>query len=176
MNMTRRHWDACSLVSENVRTPAWFQYSPEGNVASFVSRFYFSPRGRTGRRLYWVFGVVPLFVVGLLVGFFTAHFGMSQDSLLWLLGLLMPIAAWIWICVGARRLHDIGLSGWWMILVLALPLAASYLLPDRLTQLPALLAIAVLGMVPGMLGDNRYGRDPRASAKAKHDSEDVRPG
>ena len=131
-------------------------------MTSFAGHFYFSPRGRTGRKLYWLFGIVPLFLGGLLVGFFAAFLHLSHDDLLMLMGVLTPLGAWVWVCLGARRLQDIGVSGWWMILVFVLPLAVSYALPARLLQLPALLTMICLGSLPGVVGDNKFGRDPRA--------------
>jgi uncharacterized membrane protein YhaH (DUF805 family) len=131
-------------------------------MASFVGHFYFSPRGRTGQRFYWLMGVVPLIVAGFLVGFVAASLRIPRDNLFMLMGILSPVALWIYICVGARRLHDIGVSGWWMILVLVAPLTVSYALPEHLAQLPALLAMIVLGVLPGVTGDNQFGRDPRA--------------
>ena len=136
-------------------------------MASFLGHFFFSARGRTGRQLYWLFGVLPLFVAGLLIGFFAAYLGMSRDALLVVLGLLVPLAAWIWVCLGARRLHDVGLSGWWMVLVLVLPFAVSFLLPERFAQLPALLAMVGLGVVPGANGTNRFGVDPSVRASTE---------
>ena len=104
-----------------------------------------------------MFGILPLIVVGMLVGFFAAYFRMARGDLLVLMGILAPFAAWIWICLGARRLHDFGVSGWWILLVLLLSFSISFLLPERLAQLPALLAMIVLGTVPGDAGVNRFG-------------------
>jgi uncharacterized membrane protein YhaH (DUF805 family) len=131
-------------------------------MASFAGHFYFSPRGRTGRRFYWLMGVLPLLIAGFLIGFVAASLRIPRDNLFVVMGILTPVALWIWICVGARRLHDIGVSGWWMILVLLAPLTVSFALPEHLAQLPALLAMIVLGVLPGVAGDNRFGRDPRA--------------
>ncbi len=64
--------------------------------------------------------------------------------------LLLPLAA-----VAVRRLHDIGMSGWWL-------LSAG-------TPIPVLDAFIVGAQVfcfarPGTSGDNRYGPDPRTAA------------
>jgi hypothetical protein len=34
-------------------------------VANFAASFFFSPRGRTSRRSYWLFGILPLFLAGI---------------------------------------------------------------------------------------------------------------
>lgn len=59
------------------------------------------------------------------------------------LALMLPHLA-----VGARRLHDIGRSGWWLLLVLV-----------PVVGVVALFVMAVLDSRP----DNRYGPSPRAS-------------
>ncbi|MDN5934039.1 MAG: DUF805 domain-containing protein [Pseudonocardia sp.] len=62
------------------------------------------------------------------------------------LALMLPHLA-----VGARRLHDIGRSGWWLLLVLV-----------PVVGVVALLVMAVLDSRP----DNRYGPSPKGSAVA----------
>jgi uncharacterized membrane protein YhaH (DUF805 family) len=131
-------------------------------MQSFVVHFYFSPRGRTGRQAYWLIGLLPPFLLGVAIGFTYRSFGMSRDHILMLIALTIPVAWWVWIALGARRLHDIGLSSWWMVLVVALPMAVSLLLPEYLAQMPNLVVALVLGTVPGVVGSNRYGDDPGA--------------
>jgi uncharacterized membrane protein YhaH (DUF805 family) len=86
-------------------------------MAIFWWNFYFSSRGRTGLKLYWLFGVVPLVASGFLMGFIVGLFRLTRDDLRIPLAIVLPQVLWMWVCVGARRLHDIGLSGWWMVLV-----------------------------------------------------------
>lgn len=61
--------------------------------------------------------------------------------------LLLPLAA-----VAVRRLHDIGLSGWWL-------LSAS--LPVPVLDVLVVGAQVVCFARPGTAGDNRYGPDPK---------------
>jgi len=139
-------------------------------MPNFAAHFYFSPRGRTGRQAYWLFGVIPLFMLGLLLGFAAGYFRMSRDTLLILLGLLTPLALWIWIALGSRRLHDIGVSAWWMMAVCVVPVLISFLMPERWAQLPALLATVALGLPQGFTGSNRYGPDPNGEKTDRAES------
>jgi uncharacterized membrane protein YhaH (DUF805 family) len=72
-------------------------------------------RGRARRPEYWYF-VLFNFLVGLALGFIDGMlFGFANDvsifNSLYSLAILVPSIA-----VGARRLHDIGRSGWWQLL------------------------------------------------------------
>jgi uncharacterized membrane protein YhaH (DUF805 family) len=46
-------------------------------MANFATHFYFSPRGRTGRRIYWMFGVVPLVLANIALGFLLGHIAVA---------------------------------------------------------------------------------------------------
>ena len=61
--------------------------------------------GRAGRPEFWWFALFTL-IVGLVVGMVSDMLGMLVN-----LGLLLPSLA-----VGARRLHDIGKSGWFQLI------------------------------------------------------------
>jgi uncharacterized membrane protein YhaH (DUF805 family) len=68
-------------------------------------RKYATFGGRASRSEYWWF-----FLFGLLVGAAASMFSERLNALVSLF-LLLPSTA-----VGARRLHDIGRSGWWLLL------------------------------------------------------------
>jgi uncharacterized membrane protein YhaH (DUF805 family) len=61
--------------------------------------------------------------------------------------LLLPLAA-----VAVRRLHDIGLSGWWLL---------SAGVPIPVVDILVVGAQVYCFARPGTAGDNRYGPDPR---------------
>lgn len=74
---------------------------------------FFSANGRMGRNDFWIAALI-LFVAGFLSMF---------------LHLLAPIA-WLviwfcWICIGAKRLHDAGRSGWLMLVPLLIGFVAT---------------------------------------------------
>ena len=119
-------------------------------IRNYFAWFYFSLRGRIGRQAYWVFMVIPAFLIGVLFGF--VHYFISDRALLVLIVLLAPLLAWSGIAVSVKRLHDIGKSGWWVLL-------------GFIPFLSYVITI-VLGFIRGKVGDNRFGRDPHGAKPA----------
>jgi uncharacterized membrane protein YhaH (DUF805 family) len=108
--------------------------------------FYFSVRGRIGRQAYWLFMVLPFLLTGIVLGFLILSLHIPFRMVLVLLLTLVPVLVWVGIAVSVKRLHDIGLSGWWVILCF----------------IPFLhyVAVPVLGAIRGKVGANIYGEDP----------------
>jgi uncharacterized membrane protein YhaH (DUF805 family) len=78
-------------------------------------------------------------------------------------GLLIPpalaVAGWSLLALGAKRLHDLGLSAWHLAWIALVPLAAAGL--HGLLQWPVALGPWVwLCVARGMEGPNRFGPDP----------------
>jgi uncharacterized membrane protein YhaH (DUF805 family) len=63
-------------------------------------------------------------------------------------------------CLTAQRLRDIGLTGWLALLWIPVGIADRYI-----GGAASLIFVIVLAVVPGSLGDNRYGPDPLRSAR-----------
>ncbi len=87
---------------------------------------YATFRGRAGRPEFWYF-VLFILVVNLLFGFidgivFGDRIYLGPFATIFDLATLLPLLA-----VGARRLHDIGKSGWWLLLGL-IPLVGAIVL------------------------------------------------
>ena len=80
---------------------------------------YVNFKGRARRKEYWYFYLVQV-IIALIIGVITAMLGFDSDtadlisSVIGLIFFLPTMAA------GARRLHDIGKSGWWQLLWLVL--------------------------------------------------------
>jgi uncharacterized membrane protein YhaH (DUF805 family) len=70
------------------------------------------------------------------------------------------ILIWPFIAIMVKRLHDLNLSGWWMLLALAIPFSARLIGVNPSTLL--LMAYAMLSSLPGSSGNNRFGIDPVA--------------
>lgn len=150
-------------------------------MARDLFRFYFTFKGRATRRdfniryaLVWFIGLIA----ASLLDFFFAPNGDGDGpfSTAWTLIMFVPTLA-----VTCRRLHDLGYSGWWQLLVyslsitligiLAVILGVAVLtnpLVGGLGGLLAVLALLVFYLVffvllcakRGTKGPNKYGPDP----------------
>lgn len=107
----------------------------------------FSDRAR--RREYWMFELVNVIVSIVLmladgaIGAFSSDAGLGLLSGLYMIAVLVPSLA-----VSVRRLHDIGRSGWSLLLLL-IPIAGP-------------IAVLVFMLKEGTPGPNQYGEDPKA--------------
>lgn len=98
-------------------------------------------RGRARRTEYWMFVLVNLIISGLL-SFGLGIVGLEMVAEVYSLAVLLP-----GICVGVRRLHDIGKSGLWL-LIAFVPLVGWIFL----------LILMCKDSEPGM---NAYGPNPK---------------
>lgn len=111
-----------------------------------VLKRYVDFDGRARRKEFWMFilinaGInIVLSIITLIIPF------LGFISYLYSLAVLLPTLS-----VGARRLHDIGKSGWFQLLMIV-PLANIWLI--------------VLWATDGQRGDNQYGPDPKADEVA----------
>jgi len=99
--------------------------------------------GRLARRPY---GAAALFGWAAMRWGLTGLLHHPRPAVAFLIGLGMLLAALWTFRLTVLRLHDVGLSGWW-VLVGAVPLVGT-------------VAGLLLGMVPGSRGDNRHGAEP----------------
>ena len=103
--------------------------------------------GRARRKEYWFFILFNILIaagltlIDTFVGTYDTLRGVGLLSGLYSLGMLLPSLA-----VGVRRLHDIGRTGWWLLIGIV-PLIGPIVL----------LVFAVLESQPG---DNQYGPNP----------------
>ncbi|MDZ4136420.1 MAG: DUF805 domain-containing protein, partial [Paracoccaceae bacterium] len=115
-------------------------------VRTVFSKFA-TVQGRAQRSEYWWF-VLFSFIVSIILSLFdNAILGGSLLGSLWSLAVLVPS-----ICVGVRRLHDIGKSGWWL-LIIFIPLIG-------------LLVLIWFTATKGTPGPNQFGPDPLAIGTA----------
>ncbi len=107
--------------------------------------------GRSQRSEYWFFVLfyfliaVVLSIVDVSAGFTSLHTGIGLFSALFMLAMFIPSLA-----VGVRRLHDIGRTGWWILIGL-IPFVGWIVL----------LIFAVQDSQPGT---NEYGPNPKEAA------------
>jgi uncharacterized membrane protein YhaH (DUF805 family) len=137
----------------------------------------FSFHGRINRARFWLASLV-YFIVGLIIA--VIGFVAGQSGAFQMLSFVVNLAVFIsGLAVGAKRLHDRDMSGWWLL--------AFYIVPTVLVAigvavgmtsdswvamgLCSILAVAigiwafvVLGCLRGTIGTNGYGPDPLAIA------------
>lgn len=111
-------------------------------------------QGRARRSEYWLFSLFT-FIIGLVIGVLRVATGgleamqsgrldaLGVVNLLISLGLMIPGLA-----VGFRRLHDTNRSAWWTLIAF----------------IPVLgwIALIVFYLLPGTVGPNRFGPDPKS--------------
>jgi len=113
-----------------------------------VLRKYAVFEGRARRREYWFFVLfyilisVVLAVVDRMLGTYDETYGMGALGALFCLGLLIPSIA-----VGARRLHDTGRSGWWLLI--------------GFIPLIGVIVLIVFFVLDSQPGTNAYGPNPK---------------
>lgn len=103
--------------------PVWAEEENYGLVdwTKKCLRNYANFNGRARRKEYWLF-VVAGFILGIIAGIIDGILGTKFIGVFVSLALFIPSIA-----VSARRLHDIGKSGWW-ILISFIPLIGAILL------------------------------------------------
>ena len=124
------------------------------NAVGLGFQHYFDFKGRSTRSEYWwwllfvVLAGIALTIVDMGIGTFNYESGDGLLSGLFKLATLIPGLA-----LGARRLHDINKSAWWLLMWLSF-----------LRIIPMIIPVIVLLVWAARQGDNgtnRYGPDPR---------------
>ena len=106
--------------------------------------------GRSRRKEYWMFTLM-LVILNVVIGIVEGVLGLTGTigtygplTLLVLLAILVPSLA-----VGARRLHDTGRSGWWLLI--------------GLVPIVGAIVLLIFFVLEGHKGHNEYGPDPKGS-------------
>ena len=126
---------------------------------AFWVRFYLSPVGRTARLHYWLFGLLPLFLIGITSGYFIPP---TLDGIRYQLAIGF-LVFWPQTAIIVRRLHDLNWMGWWAAVYWLIPVALFFVgtsLPGGAGRDLSLIAAMALGLFAGTVGPNRYGSDP----------------
>jgi uncharacterized membrane protein YhaH (DUF805 family) len=114
--------------------------------------------GRARRQEYWMFVLINILIsVGLMLidmamGFYSEATGISPLNNLYSLFVLIPSIA-----VTVRRLHDIGKSGW-MLLIILIPLIGA-------------IWLIVLTVTDSQDGENKYGPNPKGIGNSSNAEE-----
>jgi uncharacterized membrane protein YhaH (DUF805 family) len=109
-------------------------------------KFYFSADGRVNRKQWWLYLVLPVFVIMLILIFIDMATGSyDQEAGIGLLsGIFALISLIPSILVYIKRFHDRDKSGWWVLIGLIPIIGGLWLLIE-------------LGFLRGTPGPNRYG-------------------
>jgi uncharacterized membrane protein YhaH (DUF805 family) len=141
--------------------------------------FFLSLRGRVSRQEFWL-GYFGLVVVALLLVHALPHAdgaiyflpGDTPDNEAWrseLLGwpeFISLVLTWPFIAIYAKRLHDLGLSAWWLLLIPVVTFVAGMCELSRLHIVAYCVLLLLLGLLPGSTGPNRFGEDPLGGSSA----------
>jgi uncharacterized membrane protein YhaH (DUF805 family) len=141
--------------------------------------FFLSLRGRVSRQEFWL-GYFGLVAVALVLVHALPHAagaiyflpGDTPDNDAWRSALLswpefISLAlTWPIIAIYAKRLHDLNLSAWWLLLIPAVTFAAGSSELNRLHIIAYCVLLLLLGFLPGRAGPNRFGDDPLGKSSA----------
>lgn len=112
---------------------------------------WFSFQGRINRSAYWLLYFLPAVVLSIVTMIIDPIAGTLYETGAGPVGLISSLFSlfllWPALAAGAKRLHDLGHSGWWQLL---------YFVPI----LGALGLFIFLGFFRGTEGANDYGDDP----------------
>ena len=113
-----------------------------------LTQKYFCFSGRARRKEYWLF-VLFNYIVGVVIGFVCGFLsGATGIAAFAYLGVIYHLAVLLpGLGVGVRRLHDIGKSGWWFLIVLV-PFVGP-------------IVLIVFLCLDSQPGENSYGANPK---------------
>jgi len=98
-----------------------------------VLKQYADFNGRASRQEYWMFQLFNI-IVSIVIGFISGFIGVPILASLYSLAVLVPSIA-----VGVRRMHDVGKSGWFLLIPIY---------------------NFILSVTGGEKGTNHYGQEP----------------
>jgi len=108
-----------------------------------VLKKYAEFSGRARRKEFWMFALFNI-IIAVVLGIVDGFIGMPILGGLYSLAVLLP-----GIAVGARRLHDIGKSGWWLLI--------------GFVPLIGFIVLIIFFVMDSNPGDNQYGPNPKAA-------------
>lgn len=151
-----------------VSTPYGGPIEPDLGFFGYFTRamtsYFFNFSGRARRKEYWSFWVVPVLiylVLGILlaIGISTSANSQSPNGLTIISAILLAVFVLATIIPGlavqVRRLHDVGQSGWILLLLIVISMVP-------VLGFVSFVAYIVLGCVDSQPGSSKYGPPPKA--------------
>ena len=140
-----------------------------------MGQLLFGFSGRLPRLRYFLLSAIPAVVffstgIILVIDFAGGMAGIREPKLIGCAALFL-LAVIVGLSLTVRRLHDLGLSGWWILAIWIVPAAleaGAVLLinnPQLGSTLSSLTVVAIGGwllLAPGTHGANRFGPDPNS--------------
>ena len=126
-----------------------------------VLKKYADFSGRARRTEFWTFSLLNLifgFIIGFIdgvIGTFNAEIGIGLLGGLFMLALIIPGLA-----VTVRRLHDVGKSGW-MLLIVFIPIIGA-------------IWLFILYVTDSNSGENKYGPNPKEDKEGDESNTDLK--
>jgi uncharacterized membrane protein YhaH (DUF805 family) len=99
--------------------------------------------GRARRKEFWMFALIN-FIIAVVLSGVDMMLGLGFLGFIYAIATLVPALA-----VGARRLHDIGKTGWWQLV--------------GLVPLIGLIILIIFFVMDSNPGDNQYGPNPKGT-------------
>ena len=110
-----------------------------------ISYLLFTRRGRINRRTYWL---ISIFIWTTFYVLYNVLENGLSEAWTWI---LYPLLYWSLFCTANKRLHDTGMSGYWLWLIL-------------IPVFGPLFLFVVLGFRRGTKKDNKFGANPRLAS------------
>jgi uncharacterized membrane protein YhaH (DUF805 family) len=142
-------------------------------ILNFI-RNSFSLRGRLNRAKFWITKILWGIASGITTYFLLISIATADYDASLICFLVLVQMALLWpgvIAVDVKRLHDLNLSGWWIVVIISCSTALVYAAAHLTIELNTLRGMLILYLVlywvilggwKGTAGDNKYGPDGAA--------------
>ena len=111
---------------------------------------FLSFRGRIGRGMWWLTGVLQLLLIAGAIGYVAAVDAAEDPRTGWqgpVFLLIVLMFTWVGLCANIKRYHDLGKSGFWVLISFVPVIGPIWLIVE-------------LGFFPGTPGGNAFGPPP----------------
>jgi uncharacterized membrane protein YhaH (DUF805 family) len=144
-------------------------------MTSIFTWYFLSFKGRISRREFFLGYLGLLVVCGLLSQLLLSVTFHNPTGRIWSarelgVALSMPFIVcvamllWPFFAISAKRLHDIGVSGWWLTAAVAMPFVSKFANINFSTLL--LVSVTMLSSISGRPHSNRFGDQPPVQSKS----------